>query len=344
VATDGGRVAFRQAVCARAAPWAVLLTAGVLLVVTAVNAAVGPPIDALSVVANVLVAGCLLVVAALSRVARVPDAAWPWLLAGSALGLVVAGQVQVYVLPDGASFAYVLVIMVVFAPLTLSWVPALLAYAVMLAGCVVVARQWPGSEMVDWVVVAVTAAAVGLGMLWLSVRNTDALADLTARASRQATVDELTGLLNRRGVAHRMPGLVGIADRADQQIGVAFLDVRGLKAANDEHGHDAGDEILRAVASAIRDVARSADVVGRWGGDEFVVVGAGLPDDAAGIEARLAERLRRAAVDRRLTPIVVSAGTAFARIAPGAGALEEVDLLITAADDDMYERRGAPAE
>lgn len=340
-AADDDRRAFRLAVCARFGPWALPMAGGALLVVTAVNTLIGTPVSVMSVGLNVVVACLLIGVGLLGRADRTPRAAWPWLVAVCATLLVVDGQFQVFVAPDGSSFAYILVIMVASSPLTLAWVPAVGSSFVMVVGCVVVAQRWPGTEPLDWIVVAVTASVVGLGLMWLRLQAVDELAVMTARARRLATVDELTGLLNRHGVRERLRGIVGLADRTGQPVMVVFLDVRGLKAANDTLGHEVGDRLLRAVADSLTGVARAGDVIGRWGGDEFVIVGLGLPSDPSTLEARLEERIRRAGSDARCGPVRVSAGAAARRIPAGPDAAADIDALIAEADADMYRRRSS---
>jgi diguanylate cyclase (GGDEF)-like protein/PAS domain S-box-containing protein len=85
---------------------------------------------------------------------------------------------------------------------------------------------------------------------------------------RQADLDPLTGLANRAAFER---ALVGLADR-DLRVLVAFCDIDDFKNINDEFGHDAGDEVLRAVAAGIGNVVRGDDIVARFGGDEFAVV------------------------------------------------------------------------
>jgi two-component system, cell cycle response regulator len=106
-----------------------------------------------------------------------------------------------------------------------------------------------------------------------------------------ALTDSLTGLYNRRGLEgrseaiHFRPGSPQLA-----QVWI-MADIDHFKRVNDTYGHEAGDEVLKAVAEALRATARGADVVARFGGEEFVLV---LPDTSAEVAVRIAERLRLA--------------------------------------------------
>jgi diguanylate cyclase (GGDEF)-like protein/PAS domain S-box-containing protein len=103
--------------------------------------------------------------------------------------------------------------------------------------------------------------------------------------------DELTGLYNRRGFFALGEHAMRIARRRSKGLGVISLDVDGLKAINDRFGHTQGDEVLCAVADIIRASVRESDVIGRVGGDEFVI----LADDGPEITAELVTRLQRSA-------------------------------------------------
>jgi diguanylate cyclase (GGDEF)-like protein len=119
-----------------------------------------------------------------------------------------------------------------------------------------------------------------------------------------------------------------------------FVDVDGLKAINDEHGHAAGDEALRLTAEALRATTRQSDVVARIGGDEFLVTSIAV--DRIEVEL-LAERIRTAVATRTLSggavpiPLRCSIGMALS----GSGAAT-VDALIHRADSGLYaaKRRG----
>lgn len=89
---------------------------------------------------------------------------------------------------------------------------------------------------------------------------------------RLAHHDELTGLLNRRGLRLRATALFDEARRRDRGIAFLFADVDGLKAVNDRRGHPAGDDVLRRAAQPLRQCFRDIDAISRYGGDEFCVV------------------------------------------------------------------------
>ncbi|NKY17438.1 MULTISPECIES: GGDEF domain-containing protein [Tsukamurella] len=143
---------------------------------------------------------------------------------------------------------------------------------------------------------------------------------LTAeRAEHLARLDDLTGLLNRRGLGHACRGWSGA-------MTVAVLDLDGFKRLNDTHGHPAGDEVLRHVARGLRAAAGPSALVARLGGDEFAVVAGRLPDLEAGI---------RGTFDG--VPVRASLGLAHG-IADGAAGL---DALLASADAAMYRAKRA---
>ncbi|MGB5510740.1 MAG: GGDEF domain-containing protein, partial [Woeseiaceae bacterium] len=105
-----------------------------------------------------------------------------------------------------------------------------------------------------------------------------------------AAVDSLTGVLNRRGFESR--ATKRLAKGGDEGYGaLLFVDLNGFKQVNDQHGHNAGDEILKLVAQRLGKALRSGDIIGRPGGDEFVAL---VPDVDEVIAEKLAIRLTEA--------------------------------------------------
>ena len=133
----------------------------------------------------------------------------------------------------------------------------------------------------------------------------------------------------------RIPDLLALAARHQQPMFAVFLDVDGLKAVNDTHGHAAGDAVLVATADAIRAALRATDLVGRWGGDEFVVLGMGQVEHADALRDRITDSVLADGVDPARWDGGVSVGIATATLAG-----MDVEALIRRADADMYARRG----
>lgn len=169
------------------------------------------------------------------------------------------------------------------------------------------------------------------------LRDVTTNVDLLQQLRRLAITDELTGLYTRGHLLELGRREIDRARRKRQTIAVLLLDVDGFKAINDQHGHLAGDELLRAVAAVCRDEVRSFDVLARYGGDEFAAL---LPDLGPDEARAAAERLRCAIAsmtvrhrDVRLA-VTVSIG-----VACGGRPGETMTDLIETADAALYEAK-----
>jgi len=159
-----------------------------------------------------------------------------------------------------------------------------------------------------------------------------ALQDNAAAMERLAHSDALTGLGNRHALAGKLERrLADPAKRA--QLTVLLLDLDHFKQINDRHGHLAGDAVLREVALRMRSFLPAGTVVGRWGGEEFVVL---LEGPSAAEALRLAEGLRAAlaaeSVDYAGLPISVTTSIGLVRARAG----DSIDQLLAAADAALY--------
>jgi two-component system, cell cycle response regulator len=150
----------------------------------------------------------------------------------------------------------------------------------------------------------------------------------------QATHDALTGLLNRRSALQALTDELSRAERTGRPLGVLMLDLDHFKQVNDVHGHQCGDAVLAEVAGRMVSVLRTYDRVGRYGGEEFLIV---LPDCSHDLLGCIAERIRvRIAAKPVITPcaeinVTVSAGGAVT----GDGR-DTPAVLIRIADDALY--------
>ena len=113
------------------------------------------------------------------------------------------------------------------------------------------------------------------------LHDTSELRGLTRQMSYQASHDALTGLVNRREFEHRLQEAMDSARAGDVTHALAYLDLDRFKVVNDTCGHTAGDNMLREVASLIKDAVRDSDTVGRIGGDEFALLLVGCPLEKA---------------------------------------------------------------
>ncbi|HVH47118.1 MAG TPA: diguanylate cyclase, partial [Labilithrix sp.] len=157
---------------------------------------------------------------------------------------------------------------------------------------------------------------------------------LLEESQRLATTDGLTGLYNRRAFLDAMAVEMSRADRTSAQSSFLVLDLDHFKAINDTHGHGAGDTVLAAVAGVLKGQARNADIVSRWGGEEFVIA---LPNTDEDGGTAMAERFREAIASLQVSspsgeriPLSVSIGVA--ERAPG----ELLESLVDRADRAMY--------
>jgi len=131
-----------------------------------------------------------------------------------------------------------------------------------------------------------------------------------AELTRLAVTDPLTGLWNRRHTGELLSADLAQAHRNGQALTLLMIDVDNFKSINDTHGHQTGDRVLVEVATRLREQIRSTDVVGRWGGEEFVVLlrYCGLRDAVATAE-KLRRRIAEAPFDT-LFSVSVSIGAA----------------------------------
>ncbi len=154
------------------------------------------------------------------------------------------------------------------------------------------------------------------------------------RLHHMAHHDALTGLPNRVTLLDRLGQAILASRRSNRQIGVLYLDVDHFKAINDQHGHQAGDEVLRQIAERLRRVLRASDTVARLGGDEFVIVAPGLrlEDDALSLGRKILELFNRPmSIEGLELDVRLSIGVTLCPVDEG-----DAETLLRHADQAMY--------
>lgn len=188
-----------------------------------------------------------------------------------------------------------------------------------------------GGDFDRWLDVFVSAAVVGSVVELLTRRNRV----LHSRLAAEVRLDQLTGLLNRRGFEERAMIEVARARRESGLIGIVTFDLDHFKGVNDLHGHATGDLVLVHLGKTFRAHMRDTDVLARMGGEEFVAL---LPGSGIGDALAFAERVRVGFLTSTHPPtpsVTVSAGVA-AGVGPDA-----IDTLLHQADEAMYEAKSA---
>lgn len=204
---------------------------------------------------------------------------------------------------------------------------------------VVMGVSVPGREQA-WILINAIPITKGgrIDYVYASFEDITERRALSNELRQQALTDALTGVPNRRSFLQRLEAeLARVKRRPDIQSSVLAIDLDYFKRVNDELGHAAGDEVLKHFADVAAQTIRRADVLGRSGGEEFLVM---LPDTNLAEAKLLAERLRRAVVERpanvgdQAVPFTISIG--LATLAPDD---LSIDAALARADRALYDAK-----
>ncbi len=176
-------------------------------------------------------------------------------------------------------------------------------------------------------------ARVGIGVRVLELENR--LRRALKRLNHLATWDSVTGLLNRQAIMRHAKVELNRTRRTQQPMSVIMLDIDFFKRVNDQHGHLVGDQVLRSVAKLLPRTMRPYDLVGRWGGEEFLLI---LPNTNRTQAGEVAERIRTSVAD---AAIPFEGGTIRITVSLGAAEADlnnatSLDMLLGQADEALY--------
>jgi diguanylate cyclase (GGDEF)-like protein len=195
----------------------------------------------------------------------------------------------------------------------------------------------PGTPRASSAMAALVVAIAGLLSI-LSARNREEAQErqdeLHVRLAREASIDSLTGCLNRRSFDEVLADELERAVRHDRHLSLMVLDIDGFKSINDTHGHPIGDAALRSLADVLHAECRAQDLVARIGGDEFAVV---LPETEPAEAEVLAERVE-VAVAAIVSPLPLSISVG---VAGGSARRLDAEELVCVADAALYRRKGS---
>ena len=159
------------------------------------------------------------------------------------------------------------------------------------------------------------------------------------KAKMRSETDGLTGLYNLRGFSIIMARDFGQAVRHARPLSVLMIDADNLKAVNDEHGHEGGNDLLCMITARMKAQLRTTDVPSRFGGDEFFVL---LPDTGAKGARDVAERIRMSIAE---TPLDLGGKDVFVTVSIGIASFPEdgadIDVILERADQAMYRAKNS---
>lgn len=171
----------------------------------------------------------------------------------------------------------------------------------------------------------------------------DSLMHVNNKLEKLSMVDALTGLLNRRAIYKFARSELERTRRASTSVSVIFLDLDNLKNINDEHGHLTGDEALKVVAQVIKERCRVYDGIGRWAGDEFLIV---LPGASSNHGEKVAIRIIEGIAATKLALseggiLTIHASAGVATITKMTASVTLLDDIIQRADEALYRAKEA---
>lgn len=159
------------------------------------------------------------------------------------------------------------------------------------------------------------------------------------QAREVAQIDALTFLFNRRMIVRELQDEVLRAERYNNTLSISIIDVDKFKLVNDTYGHPAGDEVLKQVACQLRDHIRHPDTVGRYGGEEFLILLPNSDAKAATEQAvRLGKEIREMVVTIKEHELKVTVSIGIAQFKAG---VDTWDTLLNRADNAMYEAKNS---
>ena len=152
----------------------------------------------------------------------------------------------------------------------------------------------------------------------------------------QNTNDYLTGVLNRKGFFDSTQSLSHLAQRNKHNVAIMMIDIDYFKQVNDSYGHPAGDAVLKSVADLIKNQIRKSDIVGRFGGEEFIVFLSSIDRESLN---ELAEKIRYYVEKetKQNIPVTISIGASQKTIEPDVE--KEIETLIKKADECLYQAK-----
>jgi len=300
----------RQGVALQTLPLGFALTGAMLLVTALLSMILGTRPGAAQYILQIIASIAMLVFAqaGFRRRLRAGALQWSWIMLMTAVIALLTYDAVVQDTTVG--FAYAIVAMTALAPVVMAWRPAAVGGVVSL---VIVTYGGVADYQLQglrWAFAAIIALVIGSVLLQLRLTTVDNLTLEQLRSNTMASTDPLTGLLSKHGLMSVADTIAGTAKRLGQPVCVMVVRIVDLDTFNRAYGTAYGNTVVQTVGRALESVVREGDLVARWSGTRFVVLGLGERPDPAGFASRVQAAVRDSGIALGKTPISVTAGTA----------------------------------
>ena len=307
---DHPYLAMRLQAAQETIPRAFGLTGGLVLAVTFINGIFSADGSLVSR-AFAFVVGITMLVLALTfgRLSTPPVVmVWIWSTVASLLVLKLCWDAVETANP--VALTYAVVAMIISPAISMSWVPSITTGLINLINITAAGLILETIDTPRWFLAATAALVASFVLLQIRINSTDSLSLEQLKSNVLASTDPLTGLLARNGLLTLAPSLSAAVERTGGQVYVSLIDIKQLARANADYGMDYGDSVIAAVGRAVTASVPAGDLVSRWDGDCFLVLGIGAAMNAQSFESRIDEAITLTGVTLGKTPITVKVGSA----------------------------------
>jgi diguanylate cyclase (GGDEF)-like protein len=307
---DHPYLAMRLQAAQETIPRAFGLTGGLVLAVTFINGIFSADGSLVSR-AFAFVVGITMLVLALTfgRLSTPPVVmVWIWSTVASLLVLKLCWDAVETANP--VALTYAVVAMIISPAISMSWVPSITTGLINLISITAAGLVLETIDTPRWFLAATAALVASFVLLQIRINSTDSLSLEQLKSNVLASTDPLTGLLARNGLLTLAPSLSAAVERTGGQVYVSLIDIKQLARANADYGMDYGDSVIAAVGRAVTASVPAGDLVSRWDGDCFLVLGIGAAMNAQSFESRIDEAITLTGVTLGKTPITVKVGSA----------------------------------
>ncbi|OOE83806.1 hypothetical protein BZG73_10470 [Salinivibrio siamensis] len=240
---------------------------------------------------------------------------------------------------DNAAFSYSYTLLPIIQIVMLTIFPLTMRESILLMSITLICHLWVDSfsgtmTSPDNIASYWLQTVIAFMVVWSQLSQLH----MILRLYRQATLDPLTGIYNRRMLLQLAMRALAVSEERHSPFSVLLLDLDKFKRINDKWGHYAGDVVLQSFTRTVQERLRKADIFGRFGGEEFIVF---LPKCNGEITAQIAERLlgeireMDVYIDESRTPLKVTASIGLSTLQPG----DTLSSLIERADSALYQAK-----